>query len=70
MQNKTNPAYTPALNLREALQTLRSRLLLTQEEINGFYSKVPNEVRGGAKVQSLKLELDEARLDEPFKRSL
>lgn len=54
----------PAANLAEASKTLEVAPLLSQEELNAFYRKEIQEVRGQDRMEFLKLRMSDAVRDE------
>ncbi|MGB3299596.1 MAG: hypothetical protein WBA76_15130 [Phormidesmis sp.] len=68
MRESTAPLPQPARVLADVYQTLRPTPLTTAEELAAFYSEDINAVRGGDKMQRLKLRLNRAYRDRiPFK---
>lgn len=62
MQNQPLTRFVPSTTLEEIYLTLSPRPLTTVKEIEAFYRKEMNEVRGGDKICHLKLGLQ--RVDE------
>jgi hypothetical protein len=65
-----NAALTtqPATRLADVYRTLQPSPLTTPEELSAFYTEEINQVRGGDKMQRLKLQLNRAYADRiPFK---
>jgi hypothetical protein len=54
---------TPATALTDVYRSLRPEPLTTPEELDAFYAKEINGVRGGDKIQRLKLRLERAYVD-------
>lgn len=59
-----------AMNLREALRVLTPKPLEKPEELARFYSSEPNLVRGGDKIARIKLGLEFADMEDPYKAFL
>lgn len=59
---------TPAISLEDVYKTLRPDPLATPEELRAFYREEVNRVRGGDKMQRIRLRLNRAYRDGiPFK---
>lgn len=68
MVERASLRITRATKLADAYRTLQPGPLITPEELKAFYSEGINAVRGGDKMQRLKLRLNRAYNDRiPFK---
>jgi hypothetical protein len=66
MQKPSLTRFEPGTTLDEIYLTLSPEPLLTQQEIDAFYREEMNEVRGGDKIQRLKLGLKRARKKQDY----
>jgi GTPase SAR1 family protein len=58
--------FTPAQHLADVYRTLEPGPLISPEELNAFYSQGINAVRGGDKMQRIRLRLERAHGDSRY----